>query len=221
MSQECITQYSVGRACQHRGLHDGNQLARLRTECCEAQDAIAMRVDQCLEETARLGDRSRPQDRCHGNPGNAIINADLPRLRFIQPDPPELRVNEHTVRDQAVARTSIAAVPVVPHDLKVVEADVCELGAPSAIAHRPYAVRSSLEPFVDANVATRIEFDASCVESDPTSIRLTAGCHQNVSGIDGTRTGRGAHAHADPLAGAALHAQDLCFENYFDAFVLE
>ncbi len=96
-----------------------------------------------------------------------------------------------------------------------------ELGAASAITHRPYAIGSGLKSFVDANVAPRIEFDARCVESNPTSIRLTAGRHQDVAGIDGARTSRSAHVHADPFAGAALHAHDLCVENYFDAFVLE
>jgi hypothetical protein len=46
VSQDRIAQGRVRSAAQHRGLRYGNQFARFHAECREAEDAIAMSIQQ-------------------------------------------------------------------------------------------------------------------------------------------------------------------------------
>jgi len=59
-----VAQARVRHAGQHRGLNHGHDFARLGAEHGETQNAVAVGLDQCLQEAARLRDCPRSQ---HGD----------------------------------------------------------------------------------------------------------------------------------------------------------
>ena len=175
----------VGHARQHRRLHHGHDLPGLRAEHREAQDAVALRVDERLHEAARLGDRPRPQHGAHRQLRDAHLDAAAPGLAFVQADPRERRVREQAEGDEPVARGAIAPGQIVPDDAKVVEGDVGELRAAGALADRPDIGRARLQPVVDRDVAPRVQLDAGHLQPDPGGVGRASRRDQDVAAVDG------------------------------------
>jgi len=74
-------------------------------------------------------------------------------------------IGEHAVRHEPIARRLGAAVQRVAQDPKVVERDMRELRAASAVADGPHTGSRRFKTVVDDNVAPRVQFDACRLES--------------------------------------------------------
>src|SRR4051794_40140473 len=88
------------------------------------------------------------------------------RFALAQSDVSEWRVREHATGNQLIARAALPPSEIVPDDPKVVVGDVRELWAAGAFAHSPDIGRSRLQPVIDANIATSVQFDAGRFEPD-------------------------------------------------------
>ena len=71
MRQDGVTKSGVRQSGKHRRLHDGQYFTRVRPEHRETEDAVTVRIQEHLHESACLADGSGPQHRCHGDPGDA------------------------------------------------------------------------------------------------------------------------------------------------------
>ena len=79
--QHSITQSRVRHSCNHRYLDRGHDFSRPDTESCEAENALAIRLNQSLHEASRLTERSRAKIGVHRNAKQPISN--VPGLRFL------------------------------------------------------------------------------------------------------------------------------------------
>ena len=107
------------------------------------------------------GQRVRPQDHRHGHPRESVGHALGACFGFGQADVGQLGIGEQAVRDEPAARRPAAAVRLSRTMRTIVLADVRELRAAGAFARRPDVRGRCLQSLVDADVAARIQFDAS------------------------------------------------------------
>jgi hypothetical protein len=136
--QNCIAKPGVRQAAQHGALHGGDHLSGTGSEHREAEDAIAVLVDQRLHEAARLADAAGTKNRAHRKACDPDRDPAAARFRLIEADPPQLGINVHAVGDQSIASRPRASGQIVAYDPEVVECDVGELRAAGTFAHRPY-----------------------------------------------------------------------------------
>ena len=66
---------------------------------------------------------------------------------------------------------------------------VCELRTARAVAHRPHVGCGRLQPVVDLDIATRVEFDAELLESDSFRIRRPTDGDEKIGPFDDPFTG--------------------------------
>src|SRR5439155_9363428 len=130
--EDGVAQTGIRQASQHRRLHRGHDLTRFGAKHREAENAVAVRVDERLHEAAALSDRPRPQHRTHWQLRNAHPDAAAVRLRFAQADSREWRVGEHAERDEPVAGGAMCSCQVVADDAEIIERHVRTLWAPGA-----------------------------------------------------------------------------------------
>src|SRR6266446_4495767 len=92
----------------------------------------------------------------------------------------QLGIGKENVRNDAAARRSAAAIKIVGHDAEVVLANVGEVRASRRLAGGPNVWRRRLQPVVDADVTTRIDFDTGSFEIDSIRVGRSAGSDENV-----------------------------------------
>ncbi len=105
----------VSELAQHGDLDHGHDLAAFTAEDRAAQDLPAVRVDDGLYEAARLPGLDGPDDGAHRelrHPDRASLR---PGLALGHADAAKLRVDEHRVRDDPVARARL----LVPDEVGV------------------------------------------------------------------------------------------------------
>src|SRR5262245_29024499 len=90
----------------------------------------------------------------------ALIGSLATRVAFAQSHVRELRVGEHAVRHQAIARAARSPGQVVPDNPEVIAGNVRELRAAGAIPHGPDFGRGGFQPVVDPNISARVQGDA-------------------------------------------------------------
>ena len=147
--------------------------------------------------------RVGPEDSAHRQPRNAHGNALVLRLALGQSHMGELRIGEHAVRHQAVARTAIPPGQIVLDDPKVVDGYVREQRAAGTLSDRPHIGRGRLQPLIDANVTAIIQFDPGLVEADPGSVRNPPCRDQDVAACDLLFAGGRTRYNIDLFARAA------------------
>src|SRR5207302_10955830 len=98
---------------------------------------------------------------CHSDGDPAAL-----RLRFPEPDPPQLAIGEHAIRNEPIASRPWAPRQMVAHHAEVVIGDMGELRAPRTFAHRPHAACCRLQAITYLDVAARVQFDSRTVETD-------------------------------------------------------
>ncbi len=113
------------------------------------------------------------------------------------------------------------SLQVVAHHAEVIEGDVREVRASGAIAERPDVCRSSLQAFVNFDVAVRTQLDSGDIEADGLSVWHAADCDQKIGRFDDALAARVFHVNANLLAGAPFDALGFGFEQHFDSFVAE
>src|SRR5438105_66360 len=96
-------------------VHGGDDLSGAGAEHREADDAIAVRIDDRLHETAWLADGSGTKDRAHGEACDSDGDPATLRLRFSEPDPPQLGIGEHAIRNEPIASRPWASRQIVAH----------------------------------------------------------------------------------------------------------
>ena len=140
-------------------------------------------VDAATQKVHALRERLRPEELATIM---APANQALARLSLAQPDPRELRVGEQAERHLPTGRHAVPASEVGQHHAEVVLADVREVRAAGAIAHRPDPLGRRLEPLVDPDVPILVRLDPRPLQADNerVSIPLT---NQSDCGIDRLR----------------------------------
>src|SRR5262249_53292311 len=112
----------------------------------------------------------------------------------------ELRVGEHAVRHQPVARAARSAGQIISNDAKVIAGRMRELRAAGAVAHGPDVGRGGLQSVVDANVSAGVQLDAGLLEPDPVRVWNAPCRNQNITAFDVLLAGRCADGNADVLS---------------------
>src|SRR6202167_3576567 len=211
----------VGQVRQHRHLHHGHDLAGLGADHGEAEDAVVTVPDESLHEAQCLAARLRPQHSAHRHPGDAHLDALTFRLAFAQSHVRERRIREHAVGNQPIARAAPPSGQIVANEPKVVFGYVRELRAAGAFAERPDIPRTRLQPIVDADITATVQLDADLAEPDPGGVGNTPGRDEDVAAFDGLLAGVREYRNADPLAGLAIHPEELGRDDNSDSFVAE
>ena len=160
MRQNGIAKLLIRKFSQDRGLHRSHDLSRLSADHREAENAIIILSDNCLHEALRFVRRLRAQDRAHRQLRNTHRDAVALRLAFAQSHVGKLRVREHAVGHEPIARAAVSPSQVVPDDAKVIAGHMRELRAAGAVPHGPHVGRRGLQPVVDANISARVQRDA-------------------------------------------------------------
>src|SRR5436190_6638432 len=155
MRENGVTEQRVRQPAEDRRLHRSHHLPRLGAKHGEPENAVPRRFDQHLHRAGRLARGVRPEDGGHRELRNTYRDPSLPGLRLGHADACQRGVREQTKRHETVARTAIPPGQVVADDPKVIEGDVCELGAAGTLPHRPYVGRRRLEPMIHLDVAPR------------------------------------------------------------------
>ena len=109
---------------------------------------------------------------------------------FAKSDMCERRIGEHAIRHEPIARAARAAGEVIADDAKIVNRDMRELRAASTVADGPDIWRGRFKPFVHADVAARVQFDADRLESDASRIGDPPGRDEDMAAFDLLLAGR-------------------------------
>ena len=165
MRDDGVAKPRIWQVRQHRGLHRGHHFACLGANHRESDYAIVT-ADKGFHKSLRFIGRVGPQHGTHRQSRDAHGNAVVLRLALGQPHMGQLRIGEHAVRHQAVARTAIPPGQIVLDDPKVVDGNVREVRAAGTFPDRPDIGCGRLQPLIDADVAASIQFDPSLVEAD-------------------------------------------------------
>ena len=94
----------------------------------------------------------------------------------------------------------------------------CGLPAHSPSARHP---ATRLQPIVDADITATVQLDADLAEPDPGGVGNTPGRDEDVAAFDGLLAGVREYGNADPLAGLAVHPEELGRDDNPDPFVAE
>src|SRR5947209_6803508 len=103
VSENGIAEPRVCKTGQHGRLHGGDDLSSAGAEHRKADDAIAVRIDDRFHETAWLPDASGTEDRAHWEACHSNGDPTTLGLRFSEPDPPQLGISEHAIRNEPIA----------------------------------------------------------------------------------------------------------------------
>ena len=91
---------------QHGSLNGTHEFPCFRPKSSESENAIAVRIDDRLHEPTFLRESPWPPDRVHWQRCNPTGDGVFPGLRLVQANAGKGRVNEDTVRNQAVTRAA-------------------------------------------------------------------------------------------------------------------
>jgi len=160
VSQNGVTQSGVWQPGAHRDLHGSHDFGRTNAQGREAEDALALNLNQRFEKSACFRKRGGTHDRFHRNLEQAITDTLGSCFLFTQPDAGKLRVGKQAKRNLPSRGHAFAAGDAGMDHAKVVEANVGKLRAARHLADRPNPGRSSLQPLVYLNVSSIGEFDA-------------------------------------------------------------
>jgi hypothetical protein len=89
------------------------------------------------------------------------------------------------------------------HDPEIIERDVCELRAASAISDCPYIGGSCFEALINDGKSARVQLDASQLEADVVGIGRPTSGNQDVGGLDDLRALRRLDVDQRAIAGPA------------------
>jgi hypothetical protein len=132
----------------------------------------------------------------------------------------QLGIGEEYIRNDAAARRSAAALKIVEHDAEVVLASVGEVWASRRLAGGPDVWRRRLQPIVDADVATRIDFDTCPVEIESICVGRPASRHENVGSFECSLVCPRTDQHRNHFTRASSDLLHLGIEQYFDPLIL-
>ena len=104
-----VAEPRVWQAGQHRRLHDSHDLASLRADHGEAENAVVIRADENLHEALLLADRLRSQDCACRQLANTRRYTLALRLSFAQPHVGERRVRKNAIGHQPIARAALSS----------------------------------------------------------------------------------------------------------------
>src|SRR4029077_2066233 len=144
------------------------------TESREAEDAIAIGLDQSLQKSTRFRKRVRAEYCFHWNFEQAVRNMLRFGFVFIQSNAGQFRIREQAVRYLPARSRMVNSNQVVMHHAEIVNADVCELWAARNLADCPNAGRGGLQPLIDLDVSPVGELDASNLQAKSFGVRMAA-----------------------------------------------
>src|SRR5262249_60501950 len=102
-----------GHPGEHGHLNRGHDLAGFGAEHREAENTVALRVDEHLHKSPRFRNGHCAKDIGHGQPGKTIRDAELFGLRFAKSNSSELRVGEHAKWDLPSRSHAITAGNII------------------------------------------------------------------------------------------------------------
>ena len=147
-------------------------------------------------------ERLGPKHGLHGDLGQAVADAAVAGLPLAQPDAGQLRVGEQAERHLPPGRHAVPAGEVGQHHAEVVLADVREVRAAGAVAHRPDTLGRRPEPRVDLDVPFFVRLDPRLLQADAVGVRRAPPGDEQVRPLDHAA----ARVEADGLAGSPLDA---------------
>jgi hypothetical protein len=148
MGKDGFAQCGIGEVPQHRNLNRAHDFACFDSKGCEAENSVAVSLDEALEKSAGFHQAAGAQNRIHGNFGQPVGNSLLPGFGLAQPDAGELRISEKTKRHRSSRSAMVAAEDVVAHNAEIVFADMGEMRTTGDFADRPDARGGGLKTLV-------------------------------------------------------------------------
>ena len=112
-------------------LYRGDDLARIRADHREAENAVVIWADKDFHEALCLVGHFPPVHGTHRQFADAHGNALSLCVQFAQPDMRKRWIGEHAVQHQPVARAARAAGQVVADDAKIIDRSCVNCGLPA------------------------------------------------------------------------------------------
>ena len=123
MRQNGFAQRRVWQPGNHCNLNRGHDLSGVDGEAGEAENTIAVLLDQGLEESACFRKSARPKYFLHRDFEQPVWDAAPFRFRLIKPDAGKFGIREHAERNLPAGRDMVTATDIVAKYTEIIERD--------------------------------------------------------------------------------------------------
>src|SRR5947208_15893220 len=148
-----VSQGRVRQPGDHCKLDRTHEFSSLGSKASESENTVVVCLDQRLHEPTFFRNRPGPPTGFDRHGRKAIGNTPLSRLRLVESNTCQLRINENAIWYQPVSRAAVASVQVFVDDRKVVLRYVGEVGAARTFSHRPNTRCRGFQAIVHADVS--------------------------------------------------------------------
>ncbi len=157
MREHGVFKDGIRQLAHHRDLNLGHDFASFDTQDGGPQNLACLFVDDDFHEAARLVHFQRARNVTHRHFCNANLEILFVGFRFGKADSAELRVNEHSVRDDAPGGRGVSILnDIGPDNPEVVIGNVRECRTALDVAERENILARGLKLFVHFDEAAGI-----------------------------------------------------------------